>query len=98
MKIVKRLKETKAVGAFIPKPEMDHINYILGVLGCVEKSKRFIQDQNAHGLSKQLKIARKNGYFNDEDYKGLPKKSCQSGKGFCPWRIFCQGLWDGSFL
>ena len=49
---------------------MDHIHYILAILGCVEKSRECIKDKDALGLEKQLKIARTNGFFMDEDYKG----------------------------
>lgn len=69
-KIELRLKETKQVGAKVPKPEMEHINYILAVLRCVEKTRQCIKDQNAIGLEKQIKFARKTGFFEDEDYKG----------------------------
>ena len=67
------MKEVKQSGAKVPKPEMDHVNYVLAILRCVERCRQFIKDQDAIGLENQLKIARKNGFFEDEDYKGDSK-------------------------
>ena len=63
----------KKSGAKVPKPEMEHINYVLAILKCVERSKLFVKEQDAVGLEKELNIARKNGFFEDEDYKGRRK-------------------------
>ena len=49
---------------------MKNVKHILGLLDCVEKTKKYMKEEDPVGLKDQLNIAKEKNYDQDEVYKG----------------------------